>query len=637
VTDQYGKITAIKGNYLWHVSRGVLVPYYKGSSRLESVQEFYPGYHRETPDWKWKKGELLGHWDVSTDSGEVRDWKGDAWAYLPKSREWIKLGTTKQMKSHPRDSRWRPIKEATGGTPDPFEPGLVEAASKDKIIADIQNEMIPIARMKRMKHRKTGKIRSVRVLKTPYLVNDFAPEYPENYKLRDKLYKHVPKTGVAPVEWRVEKPPRVKLPSGWKVKKWSYWTATFQGDEMRKESMALMIEYRGTPVFTVDYRKNKPWELNIIKGGKSHQYFTDHDTTTELLDHLATSIEELEDKWKNESVQEQKANVFIPAGTLGIPRAKMPQVKSTDVPEFLEWLKQFGVRSKAEKVPVDRLMATQKEIDRERVATMTAIAPEQALNKPVLVAKDDHIFDGHHRWLALLNRDPKFRMKVYRVSVPIQKLLSLADQFPKTTRKTIGERRSSGPHLTHRRASRTLPSGHILFLEHEPGEVETDNRHYGKYIWVLEQRLPDVSSKIINFASEHYGIDKRKALSEVNPKNIVDTAGAWDDQEFVSEVWERFEPVGFSTPDGAVVFDSRKAKIAGPFTEDEYEKRYTFSEEIEEGKVKLAVTKAIEKLSKTLHKDEDELWRELLAKPALFFSQYGQYVTPIVKQISMIT
>jgi hypothetical protein len=189
-------------------------------------------------------------------------------------------------------------------------------------------------------------------------------------------------------------------------------------------------------------------------------------------------------------VKEQEAAVFIPACTLGIPRNKMPQVKSTDVPEFLEWLKQLGVTSRAEKVQVDQLCATQKEINKKKIAAMTAIAPEAALNKPVIVSKDDHIFDGHHRWLALLNRDPKFRMKAYRTSIPIRRLLTLASQFPKTTHKGI-----------------------------------------------------------------------------------------------------------------------------------------------EEGKVKAAVEKAIEKLASTLHKDEEELWRELMAKPATFLSKYGQYITPLVSQL----
>lgn len=127
-------------------------------------------------------------------------------------------------------------------------------------------------------------------------------------------------------------------------------------------------------------------------------------------------------------------------------------------------------------------------------------------------------------------------------------------------------------HMTHRRHNPTLREGLILFLEHEPGK--SANSSYGKYVWVLHQRLPRVPSKVVAFAAEFYDVSKAEASAEVNPHDILDTAKAWDDPPFVSEVWKKFEPAGYRTPDGAVVLDWRAVKLEGPLGEREYYRRY---------------------------------------------------------------
>jgi|GEM_PF-2197732 len=133
--------------------------------------------------------------------------------------------------------------------------------------------------------------------------------------------------------------------------------------------------------------------------------------------------------------------VHIPPGSLGIPRADMPQVKSTDVPEFLQWLGGRGVSTRRTQVQVDKIKPTQREIDIDKVAAMVAAAPEAALAKPVIISKDFYLLDGHHRWLALVNRDREFRIKTVQVDVPIRTLLDLTGRFPKTTHKRMGEAR----------------------------------------------------------------------------------------------------------------------------------------------------------------------------------------------------
>jgi len=109
--------------------------------------------------------------------------------------------------------------------------------------------------------------------------------------------------------------------------------------------------------------------------------------------------------------------------------------------------------------------------------------------------------------------------------------------------------------LTHRRTSKTETKHVMLF-------AERGNEHYGRHVWTLATELPEVSEAVIEFAAEYYNIGHDEAAALVNPRNIVTSAGAWDDAQFVSDVWQRFECVGFRTPDGAVVLDRESVSLA---------------------------------------------------------------------------
>ena len=124
-------------------------------------------------------------------------------------------------------------------------------------------------------------------------------------------------------------------------------------------------------------------------------------------------------------------------------------------------------------------------------------------------------------------------------------------------------------HLTHRRHKPELPDHQILFYEHGPTE-EADNSQYGRYVWILNQELPEVPTKVVRLAQEFFDIPRDEAEEWVNPPDIVDSAGAWDSIDFCYEVWNLWEPVGYRTEDGAVVLDWRGADLIGPIHEDDY-------------------------------------------------------------------
>jgi hypothetical protein len=117
---------------------------------------------------------------------------------------------------------------------------------------------------------------------------------------------------------------------------------------------------------------------------------------------------------------------------LGIPRAKMPQIQRAKTPEFLNSLKDQGVKVTQGKARVGDLRATQREINARKVAEMIQAAKDKKFDPgkaPVIVSSDQHILDGHHRWAALIVMDPKSTIPVRRVELPMRELLRRAHNF----------------------------------------------------------------------------------------------------------------------------------------------------------------------------------------------------------------
>lgn len=113
------------------------------------------------------------------------------------------------------------------------------------------------------------------------------------------------------------------------------------------------------------------------------------------------------------------------SGTLGIPRADMPQVKSEHRGALVAYLRGKDVKAKNEEVDAKTLKPTQAEYSPEKVETAKAHATG---DRSILVSSDNHIVDGHHQWLA--RRDSGKPIKVIRLQKPIKDLLPLVKEFP---------------------------------------------------------------------------------------------------------------------------------------------------------------------------------------------------------------
>jgi hypothetical protein len=113
--------------------------------------------------------------------------------------------------------------------------------------------------------------------------------------------------------------------------------------------------------------------------------------------------------------------------TLNLPRANLPQVR--DKVAFRDWLHKHNIawRFISDAKAVD-FKPTQFDFDYTKVVGMSE-EPEKHRQNPIIVADDNHICDGHHRWAAILRADAQGTLAVLKVHVPIQHLLGLAHQF----------------------------------------------------------------------------------------------------------------------------------------------------------------------------------------------------------------
>lgn len=121
-------------------------------------------------------------------------------------------------------------------------------------------------------------------------------------------------------------------------------------------------------------------------------------------------------------------SAFAPeTGTLGIPRAQMPQIKASHRGALVNFLKARGIDSKAAEMPANDLKPTQAEFSQRKVDAARGFTGG---DRSILVSSDGYVVDGHHQWLAKrANGEP---VKVVRLQAPIREVLAQVGEFPST-------------------------------------------------------------------------------------------------------------------------------------------------------------------------------------------------------------
>ena len=115
-------------------------------------------------------------------------------------------------------------------------------------------------------------------------------------------------------------------------------------------------------------------------------------------------------------------------GSLNIPRAEMPQIKSGDRAAMVQFLRSRGIDTMQHEVPADSLKPSQAEYSPEKVEMARNY---QGGNRSILVSEDNHVVDGHHQWKAAL--DDGKPIKVIRIMAPITRVLMMVHRMPSTS------------------------------------------------------------------------------------------------------------------------------------------------------------------------------------------------------------
>ena len=137
-------------------------------------------------------------------------------------------------------------------------------------------------------------------------------------------------------------------------------------------------------------------------------------------------------------LKELKIEIPNKKDTIGIPRNRMPQVKTKDYPEYFQYLKDSGVKfEKVTGVDPKKLKPIQGEFSKQGVERQLdkILKNLEDGGKPLIASSDDYIIDGHHRWLAAKNT--RRRVDIFKADIPMRELLELTLKFPKTYFKDI--------------------------------------------------------------------------------------------------------------------------------------------------------------------------------------------------------
>lgn len=146
-------------------------------------------------------------------------------------------------------------------------------------------------------------------------------------------------------------------------------------------------------------------------------------------------------------------------GTLGIPRADMPQVKAEHRGALVNFLNARGVaHEQDEEVDPTTLKPTQAEFSPKKVQQANEY---QGGNRSILVSSDGHVVDGHHQWLSALSKGTP--IKAIRLDAPIADLLPLVKEFPSSTESKA----TTQPQPEQRREERQAEAAPLLSQEAE--------------------------------------------------------------------------------------------------------------------------------------------------------------------------
>ena len=263
---------------------------------------------------------------------------------------------------------------------------------------------------------------------------------------------------------------------------------------------------------------------------------------------------------KETDVQELKIEKPDEKDTLGKSRAEMPQIKSDDYKEFIDYLQKNGAKFTKETIPARDLSAMQKEFSDKGIMKQLTKNIELGPNrKAVIASSDDYILDGHHRWLVAINTGAD--LNVMRVNMPAYKLYDLVNKFEKTYYKDIYERGSIGVPLSGGLVVKLFPHRPLRIKKSTPGKLRYDEAVTQVDIDQLETFADKLFAKV--------GIDvefTRHFLDRVNDSRNVKPITMAELTRLFKQEFKRYgKPIAQMGPGQEAVMKDLQTDINLPF------------------------------------------------------------------------
>jgi len=103
----------------------------------------------------------------------------------------------------------------------------------------------------------------------------------------------------------------------------------------------------------------------------------------------------------------------------------MPQVKTQDLGKALSMVSD-KVKVTKETIPASKLKKSQKELYKDKVKGIANRLNSPKAMKPLIISKDNHIVDGHHRWGAAIYKwGEDVKIPVYRINLSVNNAIKL--------------------------------------------------------------------------------------------------------------------------------------------------------------------------------------------------------------------
>lgn len=238
-------------------------------------------------------------------------------------------------------------------------------------------------------------------------------------------------------------------------------------------------------------------------------------------------------------------------GAMGVPRAKMPQVKADKRPELYKFLQSKGIEHTRAFAKAGTLKPTQAEYSPAKAERAKVLDGPKAV---VLVSSDGYILDGHHRWVArAANNDP---VDVVRFNAPIGKLLEAVREFPGATTSNESAVSPAQPAVSR--------DQHVENFKAALGDLAEIASKHTRAAMIQEDapHLMPVLVKLFDSAIGIVGTDIKKAIAHVKAamKTHPDLKAFWN--KIKPETYQKAAMQALENPPQAAQDDLFAAPVA---------------------------------------------------------------------------